>query len=745
MTHDAPDSPPPPGARAPSATPPEPDVALARPASAAGALRRLLLHRPGAALAGSVALGAPLLAGALVWALGARLDGHSTLPFVLAVLLAALVGGFRAGVVASLASVLLLVAGAGAEPAAAGSGGTESGLGGVLGCALLLGVGLAVSGIAERLRRVTQGFAERGRELADRHARLVASEACHRVLSAASPVGIFHADLAGLVTYADARVAELWELPPGALLGRGWSTRVHPDDVERLASEWARASAAGEDYELEYRVCLPGGRERRIHGRSAVVRDARGRGIGTVGTVEDVTEQRALATQLATREAEFRTMADNLPQLTWTAGPDGAVQWYNRRFHEYTGTTPAEVHGWGWRTLHHPEHLARVEARFLHSISTGEPWEDTFPMRAADGSWRWFLSRALPIRDESGRIVRWFGTNTDVTAEREAAAERERLLAAERSARAAADEANQAKSEFLARMSHELRTPLNAIGGHVQLVEMGLYGPVTEPQREALARVNGAQRHLLGLIDDVLNFAKLEAGRIEFALRPVRLLDVLDAVRPMVAPQMVAKGLHFAVALPDGLASDGLAPDGLAPRPDDAGGEGAGEEAPLAQLVWADRDKLVQVLLNLLSNAIKFTPRGGRVVLEVALGREHAALCVRDTGIGIAPDRLAGIFEPFVQAHGRSALTREHEGTGLGLAISRDLARGMGGELGVESTLGVGSTFRVRLRRAVAEGGARTDRRHRTQRRSGDERRLQEERRGARPGSPAPPAVPAAR
>jgi PAS domain S-box-containing protein len=295
------------------------------------------------------------------------------------------------------------------------------------------------------------------------------------------------------------------------------------------------------------------------------------------------------------------------------------------------------------------------------------------------------------------------------------ALERVRLFEAERAARAEAEEANRAKGDFLARMSHELRTPLNAIGGHLQLVDMGLHGPVTAAQREAFARIDRAQQHLLGLISDVLNFARLESGRVEFAIRPVRVTRVLADVRPMIEPQLAAKGLGFVERLPD-----------------DA------DQAPL--LVWADPEKLVQVLLNLLTNAVKFTPAGGTVVLEFAVAPDpsgHAELRVRDTGVGIPPDRLASVFEPFVQLHG--GLTRPHQGAGLGLAISRDLARGMGGDLTAVSVVGEGSAFSVRLRRAVLADGTPTDRRSREGRRLRGERRGGEDRRGDTPTSRSVP------
>jgi len=232
--------------------------------------------------------------------------------------------------------------------------------------------------------------------------------------------------------------------------------------------------------------------------------------------------------------------------------------------------------------------------------------------------------------------------------------------------RAAADEANRAKSAFLAVMSHELRTPLNAIGGYVQLMEMGIHGPVTDAQREALGRVERSQKHLLRLINDVLNLARIESGRVEYVLEDVDLAMLMADVTPMVEPQMTAKTLALEVAVSAGT------------------------------VARADREKVQQIVINLLSNALKFTPAGGRVRVEARRGGgPTVSLSVADTGIGIAADKQASVFDPFVQVD--MSRTRRSEGSGLGLAISRDLARGMGGDLTVASTPGEGSTFTLTL------------------------------------------------
>jgi len=230
------------------------------------------------------------------------------------------------------------------------------------------------------------------------------------------------------------------------------------------------------------------------------------------------------------------------------------------------------------------------------------------------------------------------------------------------------ESANHAKSQFLAVMSHELRTPLNAIGGYTQLLDMGVHGPITDEQRGALQRIARAQRHLLRLINDVLNLARIEAGRVEYALEDLEVADLVSSVIPMVEPQMAAGGLRSVIDVPAGL------------------------------MVRADRDKVQQILINLLTNSVKFTPRGGTIRVTTVVDDQQVTIDVVDTGIGIPADKLASIFEPFTQVD--ASHTRQTEGSGLGLAISRDLARGMGGDLSARSEQGRGSTFSLRLPRA---------------------------------------------
>ena len=359
-------------------------------------------------------------------------------------------------------------------------------------------------------------------------------------------------------------------------------------------------------------------------------------------------------------EGRYRFLANAIPVQVWSATPDGSLDYVSERTAAYFGKAQSEVIGDQWVSVLHPDDVEPTRQRWTHSLETGEPYEHEFRLlSAAHGAYRWHLARATAQRDDQGRIIRWFGTNTDIEESKQTEAELKRLTLE-------ATEANRAKSDFLAAMSHELRTPLNAIGGYAQLIEMGVRGPVTEAQRTDLLKIMRSKDHLDSLVSDVLNFAKAGAGRIEFRTREVDVARTVDAVLEMVAPQAASKQLRI------------VAPAGL------------------VQLkVVADGDRVRQILLNLLANALKFTPANGTISVDVARDGDVARISVTDTGIGVPADQLERIFEPFVQA--KRALQPTDQGVGLGLAISRQLARAMNGDLTVKSTIGEGSTFTLSL------------------------------------------------
>ena len=370
-------------------------------------------------------------------------------------------------------------------------------------------------------------------------------------------------------------------------------------------------------------------------------------------------------------EARFRTIANAVPQLAWMTGPDGAINWYNDRWYAFTGTTPQQMEGWGWMTVHHPEHLDRVLRNLRESFAVGSDWEDTFPLRAADGSYRWFLSRAMPIRvaveehhDGEGDILGWFGTNTDITA----------IRAAEQSQTEALDEAeaaNQAKSLFLANMSHELRTPLSAIIGYAEmLVEEVEDGAEREEVVRDIRKVETNARHLLGLINDVLDLSKVESGKMEAFAETFGVEAMMRDVAATVGSLVAKKGNRLVL-------------------------EVAGELGTM----HSDVTRIRQVLLNLLSNAAKFTEHG---VITLSAGRgpdldgaDWLSFAISDTGLGMSEEQLAKLFQRFQQAD--ASTTRNYGGTGLGLSLTRAFSELLGGTVEVRSQPGEGSTFTMRI------------------------------------------------
>ncbi|MDQ6768568.1 MAG: PAS domain-containing sensor histidine kinase [Gemmatimonadota bacterium] len=339
----------------------------------------------------------------------------------------------------------------------------------------------------------------------------------------------------------------------------------------------------------------------------------------------------------------------------WFGRPDGSISYCNRYWYEYTGLSERQTLGDGWISAIHPEDREHVDDIWQTAVNEGKDFEVELRLRRKDGDHCWFLARSRPGRDETGKISAWLGIAVDIE-------ERKR---AEQEAWAA----SQAKSEFLASMSHELRTPLNAIGGYAELLAMGIRGPLNSEQAQDIARIRRSQQHLLTLIQDVLNFAKIDAGQTEYHITAVPVDEALHDTESMIAPQILKKGLRYTR-------------------------EGADKTAA----VLADPEKMQQIVLNLLSNAVKFTEPGGAITLSSQAAGKCIEIRVADTGPGISAEKLNRIFDPFVQVDRR--LNQPVQGVGLGLAISRDLAQAMSGEISVESTVGEGSTFTLTLPRA---------------------------------------------
>lgn len=375
--------------------------------------------------------------------------------------------------------------------------------------------------------------------------------------------------------------------------------------------------------------------------------------------------------RLRASETRLRALADNIPQLAWITDPTGGIEWYNKRWFDYTGTTLEQMQGWGWQAVHHPDHLQRVIEKFKTALATGEAWEDTFPLRGSDGEYRWFLSRASPIRDAGGKIAGWFGSNTDITEMRAIETALRASTEAAQRARAQAEAASRAKDDFLAALSHELRTPLTPVLMCAAVLEKDptLAGDV----REQFAMMRRNVELEARLIDDLLDLTRISHGKLLIHPVPTDAHEVLAQTAEIVHGQTPV-------------------------------GEVITEFVLEAREHWvmADAARLQQVFWNLLKNALKFTPAGGRLTVRSsnpAPGRLD--ITFTDTGIGIAPGALERIFSAFDQGE----LDGRHRfgGLGLGLSISRAIVDLHGGELHATSEgPGHGAAFTVSMEAVAA-------------------------------------------
>jgi PAS domain S-box-containing protein len=336
-------------------------------------------------------------------------------------------------------------------------------------------------------------------------------------------------------------------------------------------------------------------------------------------------------------EQRLRELADSMHPLAWTARPDGHVTWYNRRWYDYTGTTPEEVEGWGWQAVHEPAALPEVLRRWKDAIARGATLEMEVRLRGADGGYRSFLTHVFPLKDRAGAVTQWFGTHSDVTELVEA---RELLRRSDRQ-----------KGQFIAVLSHELRNPLAAIRSSLYLFEHSPpESPTFERAREIVQRQTA---HLTRLVDDLLDVARISRGTIELRLQRADASEIVRRVCDDYRASFHDRRLEL--------------------------------RTEIAGPAWVDGDptRLAQVVGNLLHNAMKFSREGGAVVVRVDVGEGRVLIRVRDEGVGIPPELLPRLFEPFTQPAGGPP--RTNAGLGLGLALAHAIVELHGGSVRAES------------------------------------------------------------
>lgn len=381
-----------------------------------------------------------------------------------------------------------------------------------------------------------------------------------------------------------------------------------------------------------------------------------------------------LQKDLSDREARLRQIIESLPQMVWTCLPDGSCDYVSPQWVAYTGRPEQEQLGRGWLDQLHPDDRGRVESAWRSAVDSNSHFAIEFRVCRHDGAHRWFRTSAVPFCDEGGRVVKWFGSSTDIQDAKEAEEERVQLIRSLDEQARAAEAANQAKSQFLANMSHELRTPMNAILG---MIDVALPKAENPTVRDCLDTARESADLLLKLLNDLLDSARIESGKLELESVPFSIRKILDRTTTILCGRASEKGLSFCCRVPEGIPN----------------------------AVVGDGNRLQQILVNLAGNAIKFTEHGGVEICLDASSREGRAslqFSVRDTGIGIPPSRLEQIFQPFAQAD--ASMSRRFGGTGLGLPISKSLVEMMGGRIWAESEVGKGSAFYFTIQLPLADG-----------------------------------------
>jgi len=474
-----------------------------------------------------------------------------------------------------------------------------------------------------------------------------------RLALVAGKMGVFSWDLRNNRAWWSQELEHMVGMAPGSLPAEpdAFMQRVFADDRAAISEALRKCIRNRHECDVEFRLQDADGELLWAFARAEAEHDAEGRATGVFGIIGDITARKRSEEVAAEMEAQFQTLANEIPQIAWMSHPDGWIYWFNRRLYEYTGLSLEQVQGWSWEQAIDPATLRPVLDQWRQSLVTGAPFEMVLRIRGADGIYRPFLTRAVPMRNAEGRIIHWFGTNTDITAQSEA----EQAL----------KRADQRKDEFLATLAHELRNPLAPIRSATELLSR--FTQLPPNVERALAVIDRQSRHMARLVEDLLEVSRITQGKVALQRKTVSLVDCLSDALHAVDSALKAAGLEVTIHLAD---------------------------EPL--YASADATRIVQCFVNLLNNAVKFTPRAGHIAVTAEPIGGQAQIAIADSGIGIAPENLEQIFGLFAQV--TPALERSHGGLGIGLALVKGFVELHGGTVSAASAgAGRGSTFTVRL------------------------------------------------
>ncbi|MBD2667322.1 signal transduction histidine kinase [Richelia sinica FACHB-800] len=515
------------------------------------------------------------------------------------------------------------------------------------------------------------------RERQKAEAALRESEHRYLTLTESAPVGIFRVETTGQCVYVNERWSQMTGRTTESGLGWGWLDAVHPEDRDRIVPEFQLALKQGKIYRQEARCLHTDGQIKWFDCQAVPETDPQGQVIGYIGTVTDITERKH-------NEQELHKLSARL-SLALSSGGFGIWEWdivantlvWDEGMYDLYGVKSSDFSGAydAWMKGMHPDDRAHAEAFSLRARRGETEYDTEFRVIHPDGSIHFIKAYALIQRNQQGEALRMIGINYDITKLKEAEAQLQQSNEQLLQINIELARATRLKDEFLATMSHELRTPLNAVLGMSEGLQDEVFGEINEKQRKAIATIERSGKHLLELINDILDLSKIESGTLELQLSPVSVKTLCDESLIFINQIASKKNIHISTHIAENLG-----------------------------LIHVDQRRMRQVLINLLNNAVKFTSPGGAVSLKVWVtetddatvyspSSPHLCFAIADTGIGIDANNINKLFQPFIQLD--SSLNRQYSGTGLGLALVKRIINLHGGTVTVTSEVGKGSCFTV--------------------------------------------------